>query len=204
MANLSGCRCTEARDRKQIRTITYLLRKDLNLEKTKRFPIMEVLENVMPVLYPEFHLDIVEDCKLQGRMAETCPEQFEIRVKETVYQAACNGNAWARMVMAHELGHFMLHSSHNTMFTCMDRNSKIPPEMDPERQADIFAAELLMPMQLLKEAKYEGNLYLIQKHFGVSRSAAKAQLRQAEKVRRRHNRKYDKKEKRLSQNQPNR
>ena len=63
-----------------------------------------------------------------------------------------------------------------------------------EIKADIFAAELLIPYHLIKDK----NVFQVKKHFGVSQSAAEAQLRQAAKVRKRHDKKSHAKEKRPS------
>lgn len=198
--NLMGVRVAEQRDRNQIRKCAFQLRKELGLHKTEYFPIMRILENVFPLIYPEFHIEVVEDNELPGRMAETIPEQCVIRVKESVYAAVCNGNAWARMIMAHEMAHFLLHNSQNTAFAYMDKGSRLPPDIDPERQADIFAAELLIPINLIRDL----NVYQVSKHFGVSRSAANIQMRYAAKVKRRHEKKSQAKEKRSSFGQLNR
>ena len=192
--SLISKRVAQPRNRNQIRKYAYQLRKDLGLEQTEYFPIMRILENVLPLLYPEFHIEAVEDKDLPGRMAETTPEQWVIRVRQSVYVAACNGVAWARMIMAHELGHFLFHDSQNTTFAYVEKGSQLPPDVDPERQADIFAAELLIPYHLIKDK----NAFQVKKHFGVSQSAAEAQLRQAAKVRKRHDKKSHVKEKRPS------
>lgn len=200
MSNLIGVQVAQPKTRCQIRKYTYQLRKDLGLMQTESFPIMHVLEHILPVIYPGFYVEPVEDSELQGRMAETVPEQGLIRVKESVYQAACAENAWARMIMTHELGHFLLHNSQNTAYAYMEKGSRLPPDVDPERQADIFAAELLIPLHLIGDK----NIYQVQKHFGVSRSAARAQMRQLTKVKKRHDRKSHTKEKRSSPQQLNR
>ncbi len=200
MSNLIGVQVAQPKTRYQIRKYTYQLRKDLGLLQIESFPIMQVLEHVLPVIYPGFYVEPVEDSELQGRMAETVPEQGLIRVKESVYQAACAENAWARMIMAHELGHFLLHNSQNTAYAYMEKGSRLPPDVDPERQADIFAAELLIPLHLIGDK----NIYQVQKHFGVSRSAARAQMRHLTKVKKRHDRKFHTKEKRSSPQQLNR
>ena len=192
--SLISKRVAQAKNRNQIRKYAYQLRKDLGLDQTEYFPIMRILENVLPLIYPEFHIEAVEDNELPGRMAETTPEQGVIRVRQSVYSAACNGVAWARMIMAHELGHFLFHDSQNTTFAYVETGSRLPPDIAPERQADIFAAELLIPYHLIKDK----NVYQIKKHFGVSRSAAEAQLRQAAKVKKRHEAKTHTKEKRPS------
>ena len=191
MANLIGVRVAQSMTRNQIRKFTYQLRKELGLLQQERFPIMHILENVMPIIYPGFYINPVEDKELPGRMAETLPEDCMIRVRESVYLAACNGGAWARMIMAHELGHFLFHNTKNTAFAYTEQGCRLPPDIDPERQADIFAAELLIPYHLIGEK----NIYQVQKAFGVSRSAAKAQIQHAMKVRKRHADKLHKKEK---------
>ena len=200
MPDLIGVRVAPPRTRNQIRKYAYQLRKDLGLLETENFPIMHILEHVIPVIHPGFYLEPVEDQELQGRMAETVPEQGVIRVKESVYQAACSGNAWARMIMAHELGHFLFHNSQNTAYAYMEKGSRLPSDVDPERQADIFAAELLIPLHLICDK----NVYQVQKHFGVSRSAAKTQMMYATKVRKRHEHKTHIKEKRPSPEKLNR
>lgn len=199
MPNLIGVRVASPKNRNQIRKCAYQLRRDLGLLEIENFPIMHILENVFPVIYPDFYLEPVDDRELQGRMAETVPEQRRIRVKESVYQAACGGNAWARMIMAHELGHFLFHNSQNTAYAHLEKGSQLPSDVDPERQADIFAAELLIPLHLIGDK----NIYQVQKHFGVSRSAAKAQMQHALKVKKRHEHKH-RNEKRSSQEQLNR
>jgi hypothetical protein len=102
--------------------------------------------------------------------------------------------------MAHELGHFLFHNSQNTAYAYMEKGSRLPSDVDPERQADIFAAELLIPLHLIGDK----NVYQVQKHFGVSRSAARAQMMHATKVRKRHEHKTHIKEKRPSPEQLNR
>ena len=197
MSNLIGVRVAPSKTREQIRKYAYQLRKDLGLLDTERFPIMHILENVLPEIYPRFYLEPVADQELVGRMAETIPEQCRIRVKESVYQAACSGNAWARMIMTHELGHFLFHNSQNTAYAYVEKGSQLPQDIDPERQADIFAAELLIPLHLIGNK----NAYQVQKHFGVSRSAANTQIRHAAEVKKRHERKSHIKEKQSSQKQ---
>ncbi len=195
MLNSKGIRIVEARTRNQIRKIAYRFRKDLGLDKEEYFPIMRVLECVLPVVYPGFMLEPVEDKELKGRMAETLPEQNVIRVKNSVYEAACQGNWFARMVMAHELGHYFLHDPQNTSYAYLQKGEALPADVDPERQADIFAAELLIPIHLIGNK----NVYQVSKHFGVSRKAAGHQMNQALKVEKRHRRKNRVKEKRSNQ-----
>jgi Zn-dependent peptidase ImmA (M78 family) len=55
-----------------------------------------------------------------------------------------------RLVMAHELGHAILHRKQNCYFI---RNHTLLLESKIEKEANIFAADLLIPDELLFEAK---------------------------------------------------
>ena len=81
--SLISKRVAQARNRNQIRKYTYQLRKDLGLDQTEFFPIMRILENVLPLIYPEFYIEAVEDKDLPGRMAETTPGNRFIRLLVT-------------------------------------------------------------------------------------------------------------------------
>ena len=58
-----------------------------------------------------------------------------------------------RFVCAHELGHMFLHKKINTVF--MDSRTFMPHDKF-ERQANIFAADLLIPDDILSEAIDQG------------------------------------------------
>jgi Zn-dependent peptidase ImmA (M78 family) len=80
-----------------------------------------------------------------------------------------------RFSLSHELGHYFLDHP--------DASEEIPDEegMDKrkiyEAEADEFAAELLMPRELLKSAlKQNADFEMLQKHFQVSRHVAAIQL----------------------------
>ena len=159
-----------------------MLRKRFELEHDKMFPIMEFLELIMPKIDPEFVVVPVEDSDLPGRAAETIPELHMIRVKQSIYDAACAGGYWARLVMAHELGHYLCHGDDNVAYAYPVSGEQLPPDIDAERQADIFAAELLVPVNLIDEPSE----FLVSKHFGVPKGVARTQIGQAKRVQKRH------------------
>lgn len=74
------------------------------LDKVKKFPVMEFLELAMPQIDEEFMLVPVEDDELKGRAAETIPTEHVIRVKQSVYDAACQGSYWAERSWRMNLG----------------------------------------------------------------------------------------------------
>jgi len=57
----------------------------------------------------------------------------------------------ARFTVAHELGHFVLHRRQGIYFMCQENSKRLA-----ERQANRFAAELLMPEDKVKQAYQKG------------------------------------------------
>jgi len=85
-----------------------------------------------------------------------------------------NGSADAgrrRFTIAHEIGHFVLHAENGGAIHEAGRGE--------EREADAFAAELLMPEHLVREAVREQGLDAIRlaDRFEVSRQAMQTRLR---------------------------
>lgn len=190
-----GVRIALPRSREAIRRDTYLLRKRLGMTQTKYFPILHFIENVLPQTDPEFNLEVVEDSQLIGRHAETIPEEKIIRVKRSVYEAASEDNWWARLVLAHEVGHYYYHDSNSVRYAKLDLVERVPFDFDPERQANVFAAEILAPINLIK-----GMTELeVAKACGLPRSTAKHQLYVANRVELRQEKKKAKKKKAVKQ-----
>nr|WP_297175088.1 ImmA/IrrE family metallo-endopeptidase [uncultured Agathobaculum sp.] len=112
---------------------------------------------------PAFNLEVVADEELPGRFGETVPSEHVIRIRETIYLKALAGDGFARQVMAHELWHYLWHNSlwHNSLwhnsetvsYGYVDDSFHIPDEINPEKQADAFAAELLAPSDTVRGKK---------------------------------------------------
>lgn len=175
MPDVLGVRVVPPRDRNSIRKDTYKLREITGLKNTLYFPIMFFLEQIMPLVDPEFYIEPVEDETLMGRMAETIPEQHLIRVRESVYNAACKGHPWARKIMAHELGHYMYHDAKMVAYAHPHPGERIPKQFLPEYQAEVFASELLAPVNLIRGMHWNA----VAQKCGVPVSSAKGQLNQA-------------------------
>lgn len=170
------------KDRNKIRKEAFQLRKQLGLPRDAFVDIVSLLELALPVIDPSFNLLRVPDKELSGRYAETRPYEHAIYVKESVYDAAIRGGGQARMILAHELAHYLYHSPREISFAYVNRNERLDSNVDPERQADIFAAEFLAPSGELRGLSVSD----VQRKFGVSALAAKNQLRQASNIARRH------------------
>lgn len=175
VSDSSGVRIVPPRDRQSIRKDTYRLREIMRLNDSVYFPIMFFLEHVMPIAVPDFYVEPVDDSILVGRMAETVPEQHLIRVRQSVYDAACNGHPWARKIMAHELGHYIYHDAEHIAYAYPHIGEQIPKQFSPEYQADVFAAELLAPVNLIRGM----NCHAVAQKCGIPVSSARGQLNQA-------------------------
>lgn len=184
------------RDRHSIRRDVYLLRSKLGLRDILFFNIVEFLECVLPQADPSFYLEVCDDTALPGIQAEFIPASNCICVKQSVYEAAVNGHWWARSTLAHELGHYYYHDESTVRYARLDPSCKVPPDLDPERQANIFAAELLAPIHLIRGMEVRE----IGRRCGVSYQMAQRQLQALAKIDAHHEVKRKKRKKRSSVN----
>ena len=92
--------------KKAIADYARTIRRNMGLEQTFYFPVMEFLEVVLQEVFPDMTLEIVAPEDMPFKEGETIPGQNKIRIREDVYNAACDGNGRARFTVAHEIGHF--------------------------------------------------------------------------------------------------
>lgn len=163
----------EAKSRADLRNLAHDLRGRLHLDDVLYFPIVELLD-VMTKLFEDFNYEIVDDVVLSEKVhADTDIRTGHIRIKESVYEGACNGEGRDRMTIAHEIGHYF------TLCFCgfkLERNfdgGEIPAFRDPEWQAKCFAGELMVPAHLVKGM----DEYEIANQCGVSYDAARMQYK---------------------------
>ena len=163
----------EAKSRANLRSLARVLREHLHLDDVLYFPIVELLD-VMTELFDDFNYEVVEDKVLSKKVhADTDIRTGHIRIKESVYEGACNGEGRDRMTIAHEIGHYF------TLRFCgfrLERNfsgGKIPAFRDPEWQAKCFAGELMVPAHRVKGM----DAYEIADQCGVSYDAACVQYK---------------------------
>ena len=167
----------EGKTRKQLRTLAKIVRETLHLENAIWFPIVELLD-VLPMVFPKFNYEIVEDDELPTLVhADTDIVSGNIRIKESIYNGACDGNGRDRMTIAHEICHFLMLCSLG--FKIQRSFGKPKPCEDPEWQAKCMAAELMIDKRLVKNmdpheiaevcgvsieaAKYQYNIYRSEK-----------------------------------------
>ncbi|MGT2811762.1 ImmA/IrrE family metallo-endopeptidase [Streptococcus minor] len=148
-----SCRVSPC-SRKDIRKYSRHFREQLNLGNALEFPIVEVLEGFSEAGY--FDIEIVPVDAMPNSYGETLYHQKLIRIREDIYDKACEGDGFSRSTIAHELFHFFKHRNEEIVFcrTVEELESRKTYE-DPEWQANCFAGELLVPIKLVKEMSIE-------------------------------------------------
>lgn len=141
--------------RADIRRFALALRKKLGLEDCLCIPVVEIVENVLPELFKDYTF-IVEECEVMGDMhGLTNPETMTIKIRQDVYDRACQGMGRDRSTIAHELAHLLMHNGVALGLARVEPGIKIPPYCDPEWQASAFAGEFLMAQHLIKTMEAE-------------------------------------------------
>lgn len=155
-----------------IRDKALQLRQDFDLSESAQFPIVEFVELILPQIMPGFIFLVETKEEMRNSHGLTLPEENCIKIREDVYENAIAGIGRDRFTVAHELGHYLLHQVQNIVLA-RTGNNKIEAFRNPEWQADTFAAELLMPINLIEGTD---NKFSISERFGVSYKAAKVRL----------------------------
>ncbi len=154
-----------------LHNLTTQLRKSFGLENERKFPIIELIEDVLCGQMEMLDFQVWSKDEMKSAEGYTCPNGTFLALREDVYLAALNGDGRARFTAAHELGHFVLHS--NRPLARIDDRSSVKPYMRAEPQADRFAAELLMARDHMLTTDDIGTV--IERH-GVSAQAAKIRI----------------------------
>jgi Zn-dependent peptidase ImmA (M78 family) len=93
---------------------------------------------------------IAEEAK--GRPAYVRFRPLILRIKESILESASLGHHQARFIMAHELGHIVLHDHDAKEFSAAENRRSIVDmnNLSTEWQADTFARYFLMPLHVVK------------------------------------------------------
>lgn len=161
----------QPRSRKDIRLLAKSIRYQTGYYDKPYFPIVRFVELVLPTLRPGFIFDVVSKEEMGNNHGLTIPEQNLIQIREDVYDRACKGEGRDRLTIAHELGHYLMHSPENVVFTRSDTNGTTSIYCQAEWQADAFGGELLVPAHLMRGRTPQE----IASVCGVSLSAARCQ-----------------------------
>ena len=164
-----------AMSRENLRSYARNIRKQLGLQNVTKFPAVEFLETLPSLLGDNsLYYDYVADEEWEDANVHAYYdlENNCIKVRESVYVGACEGNGRDRMTITHECCHvLLLHHSHMKLTRSFD--SHIPAYQDPEWQAKCLAGELMIPYDLVGNMAPSEVVAIC----GVSLQAARYQLR---------------------------
>ena len=164
----------------QITRVANQIRQLIRLGSLDPFPVMHMLEFVMPETIDGFDVEIVDSLpeeRLGCCFPDGCtdhPQGPKIYLLEQVYKGACRNNAFDRMTVTHEISHVFLHSGISPTYS-RDRNPRpIKAFEDAEWQANSLAGDLLMPAKSFLSAR---NIYSFRQSMGVTRTAVRSQAK---------------------------
>lgn len=171
--NRNGIRKAKPLSRLDIRNIADIVRKWEDAENELYFDIVHFMDVTLPMIAPEFSMEVVSREELGDAQGLTYPDSGIIKIREDVYEGAVNGKGRDRLTLAHELFHLLQHDDSNITFARGNFAEEIRPFEDPEWQADAFGGELLVPHHLVTGMS-PGQISVA---CGVSMAAAKVQFR---------------------------
>ena len=155
--------------RYNLRNYAFQLRKLLNVEKQLYFPVMEFLE-VLPDIFSQLSWEIVEDTESpQFVHGETDVLNHYIKIRQSVYDGACEGNGRDRMTVMHEIAHYLLLCVNGVKLQRNFNKQVVKAYCDPE----CLAGEIMIPAHLVAGM----DLFDVIEKCGVSWNAAVYQMR---------------------------
>ncbi|MDO5674803.1 MAG: ImmA/IrrE family metallo-endopeptidase [bacterium] len=111
------------------------------------FPVDYVLE-LVPEIIPGYKVVIETIEKMGNNHGLTLYAEKIIKIREDVYEGACEGKGRDRMTCAHEIAHAILHT--NTLISARDYG-KLERYEDPEWQAKALAGHILIPDAIARQ-----------------------------------------------------
>lgn len=135
--------------RKDIRKLANSVRELFYFENEMNFPIVQVMEFLSNK--GTFNLEICTFDDMGSKLGETIPSENLIKLREDIYDKACEGDGFSRSTCSHELLHWIQHREGTVSFYRKEDDLKNRKAYeDPEWQANCFSGELLVPKHLVK------------------------------------------------------
>lgn len=154
------------RTRGQIEAIAAAVRAELGVSPDGRIAMQPILEFALDSLVEGAYYALESDREMNGAEGRTEGEDPVITLSASTYMRLNRGEARARMTVAHEIGHLLLHCGQRVFHFAENLDDV---RFDPEWQADQFAAALMMPAEGFAKMR---TVTQAMRTFGVSRSAA--------------------------------
>lgn len=143
----------------EIRKRAYLARAAFSLGEQISFNILRIIENQLPVIDPDFSLQVEPDGSL-GEYLQIYSDSDGKAINrfvctEWLYDAADRGTSDSKFKLAHELAHWILHRTQAHTFLRSPRTNRSLSKLHAraEREADLFAREFLMPIAVVEKFK---------------------------------------------------
>lgn len=173
-----GYRCQPV-SRAELRVIARKFRKVLGIEDVLHVNVMKILELVLPTIFEGFSYEIVATNELpRKRHADTDVVNRIIRIREDIYDKACEGDGQARMTIMHEIAHYLLIVVCGLKFARSYSSEPVKIYEDPEWQAMALAAEIMCDARLVRHMTPDQ----IKDTCGVSWTAAKRVYENCRKI----------------------
>lgn len=143
----------------EIRKRAYMARAVFCLGEKISFDILRIIENQLPIIDPDFSLQIDPDGSLGEHLQIYSDSDGKtvnrIVSTEWLYNAADRGTEDSRFKLAHELAHWILHRTQAHTFLRSSRTNRILTKLHAkaEREADLFAREFLVPLAIVEKFK---------------------------------------------------
>ena len=131
---------------------------------------VKIIEFVLPKIFKEFNFEVMDDQKLGTDFARTWPDQLLMHISSSVYEGAWQNDGACNHILAHEIGHLLLHKNVDPSFALAKDKPKYDCMFNSEWQADTCADFLLMPTLDLKATCV--SVEEVQKRYCVSKAAA--------------------------------
>ncbi|RWL43878.1 MAG: ImmA/IrrE family metallo-endopeptidase [Mesorhizobium sp.] len=128
-------------------------RDKFEIQSCDKVDIIAILEFKLPRLWPSFHVKVVPDTHMKSN-AKTSISPPAIIIKKSVYISAAHGHPVSRFILAHELGHLILHRKfeneemHDTEHGYEENISQLNALESIEDQASIFCRFFMAPPAL--------------------------------------------------------
>lgn len=173
-SNFAGGVRVRSLSKENLRERARTIRKGLHLEEIARFPVVRFLEFLQGIK-DDFDYEVVAPGILPKEMY-ACYDPFTgiMKIEETFYNMANEGNGFARWTILHECSHYFLHRDQMSALTQCNTHPLKAYE-DSEWQANTLTCELMLPSEMLNEDMTPEE---VAEMFGVSLQAAKNRLAQ--------------------------
>ncbi|SOC25247.1 ImmA/IrrE family metallo-endopeptidase [Stappia indica] len=171
------------RSNEEIDAVVERTRDRMNIRGTLCPDMVHVLDCLTRRNFPRFSYVVVDDSELPNEEAKYDSNICQITVRRSVHCKAQEGDARARMTLAHELGHLVLgHGGIRYRKTSTNvAESAVSNVRIEEREAKYFASAFLAPLYLAKDCN---SALELEQTFNISRQAAEIRHEEISKIRR--------------------